>query len=371
MNWRPHALILYKVRISNELKGIEQHDILRFYSSLLGGQSGGYCVVGCVLEGDNEDEHTLHKAQSEKTIIRSILKQEGVKGFAEVAVAPTWRQGANYIIQLGGIGGLTPNTVLVEWPSKWHKENRAFDFTQTLRTSLAQEKSVLAVKGVTHMPSQPVVGTIDVWWMIHDGGFLILLCWLLVQHEIWRGCQLRVFTVMEGVSEEKAKQAANNLTSMLRKQRLVDVQVEVILVDAAMVEPFNYNTYEHKQPQTSAAIPMEVEDLFNVETGSPRSSAPSTVCDVRADRADANLAENENFESDLSKDQGPTVKLNNVILARSKRAQLVVMNMPDMWGTSSAEATAFMSCCDTLTVSLDRVLFVHSAGHELVDLSNS
>lgn len=36
-------------------------------------------------------------------------------------------------------------------------------------TALAAEKSVLAVKGLKDMPLQAVVGTIDVWWMIHDG----------------------------------------------------------------------------------------------------------------------------------------------------------------------------------------------------------
>ena len=33
-----------------------------------------------------------------------------------LGVSPIWLAGANYIIQLAGIGGLVPNTVLVDWP---------------------------------------------------------------------------------------------------------------------------------------------------------------------------------------------------------------------------------------------------------------
>jgi len=62
-------------------------------------------------------------------------------------------------------------------------------------------------------------------------------------------------------------------------------------------------------------------------------------------------------------------KLNQIIFARSKRAQLVVMNLPDMWGTEPEEVKKFMAYCDTLTDGLERVLFVHSSGHEIFDLS--
>jgi hypothetical protein len=61
-------------------------------------------------------------------------------------------------------------------------------------------------------------------------------------------------------------------------------------------------------------------------------------------------------------------KLNQIIHTRSKRAQLVVMNLPDLWGTDVAEVKKFMNYCDILTLGLERVLFVHSTGHEVFDL---
>lgn len=61
-------------------------------------------------------------------------------------------------------------------------------------------------------------------------------------------------------------------------------------------------------------------------------------------------------------------KLNDMILLRSKRSQLVVMNMPDIWGTEESEVKHFMTYCDTMTHGLDRVLFVHSSGHEVFEI---
>lgn len=38
-------------------------------------------------------------------------------------------------------------------------------------------------------------GNIDVWWVVHDGGLLMLLPFLLKQHKVWKQCTLRIFTV--------------------------------------------------------------------------------------------------------------------------------------------------------------------------------
>lgn len=42
------------------------------------------CVVAAVLEGDRTNEKLLKKAQIEKDIIMSIMRQNDILGFAEV-----------------------------------------------------------------------------------------------------------------------------------------------------------------------------------------------------------------------------------------------------------------------------------------------
>jgi potassium/chloride transporter 4/5/6 len=46
-------------------------------------------------------------------------------------------------------------------------------------------------------PKEEVEGTIDVWWIVNDGGMLILLAFLLQQDKIWKKCKLRVFIIAE------------------------------------------------------------------------------------------------------------------------------------------------------------------------------
>jgi len=446
VNWRPQVLILYRIHLSEELKGIHHHEILRLYSQLR--KANGFCVVACVLEADQRDEHAIHKAGIEKNIIKNIMKEEQIQGFAEVVVAPSWVEGSNYIIQLTGIGGLVPNTVLLDWPSGWRKHpNKATDFVKILRTALAGEKAVLAMKGTRDLPDSPVYGTIDIWWMLHDGGFLILLSFLLVQHKVWRTCHLRVFTITAGVSESKAKASAENLTETLRRRRLFDVDVEVILADKEVLQPYMQHDMDerskfleglntHHVPQQVGATGLELDDLFRADKNGDKSvdeeevpeavvrkdslqSAQSqdsphsegrgsvTVSNIRKmshfsqegiaadlDAADdsptrvssrmrvsspsALLAGITGVEGDTEakQDGGEGARdLNQIIYQRSKRAQLVVMNLPDLRDAEDPQAKEadyplkFTRYCEDLTRGLERVLYVHSTGHEIFDIS--
>ncbi|CAE7714977.1 SLC12A4 [Symbiodinium microadriaticum] len=274
------------------------------------------------------------------------------------------------------------------------------------------------------MPLEEVKGprsTIDVWWMIHDGGFLILLSWLLTQHRNWRQSQIRVFTLAEDVSEEKAKAAGEFLSRTLRERRLFDVEVEVILADDAMIQPYTYDwTWRvegrHQflsslrvEPAAAESIPLEIDDLFVVDENScvsadprdppcsstssrsvdsrcsdPEDSQPGNVMvsDCRTDRSTKETGHVMRNRCHTRVSQPPLpmcarlppapeftnlescARLNQVVLSRSSEADLVVLNLPDQWGTEAHKARAFMTYCNTLTAGLRHVMFVHSSGHE-------
>jgi len=61
--------------------------------------------------------------------------------------------------------------------------------------------------------------------------------------------------------------------------------------------------------------------------------------------------------------------LNELIFSRSKRSQMVVMNLPDLWSTTEEEVKKFMTYCSTLTEGLERVMFVHATGQEIFDIA--
>jgi len=61
-------------------------------------------------------------------------------------------------------------------------------------------------------------------------------------------------------------------------------------------------------------------------------------------------------------------RLNQVILSRSGDSSLVLLNLPDIWGTSQEDCVSYMAFCECLVRGLERVIFVHSAGHEVVQI---
>jgi len=451
-------------------------------------------------------------------VVRDVMQQEGIVGFADTVAAPTWIEGATYLIQLAGVGGLKPNTVLVDWPEQWwNNPKKAVEFVRILSVSLSSDKAVLAVKGLNFFPCEPVIGTIDIWWMVHDGGFLILLSWFLVQHRNWRRCHLRVFTICENISAESARYVEETLGGILRSQRIFDISVEVILADdemAQMAAPYtrdrtaradNRNTYlsklsqDHRGTRTfEDTIPLTVDALLpsvperegvgkhvRFDSTSSRTSTPPppwasresfrkymthqknsvqsysdttgvTDTGVGVDMGvpitpgDQSLVRSEHFqeqicptsftpatvesaseipppatpsprnlppelgeESAMTPPRAPEAardgqtgsnggsvfecysplpprqasmmrtasasanvaehlertesfnKLNSIIHSRSRRAQLVVMNLPNFWGADFDNSVRFVGYCETLTRGLERVLFVHSSGHEI------
>lgn len=57
----------------------------------------------------------------------------------------------------------------------------------TVRVTTAAHLALLVAKNVTFFPAntEPFPeGNIDVWWIVHDGGMLMLLPFLLKQHKV-------------------------------------------------------------------------------------------------------------------------------------------------------------------------------------------
>ena len=72
-----------------------------------------------------------------------------------------------------------------------------FVFSDTVRNVSAGQLALLVPKGTNVFPTNKdkMTGTIDVWWVVHDGGMLMLLPFLLRQHKVWKNCKMRIFTV--------------------------------------------------------------------------------------------------------------------------------------------------------------------------------
>lgn len=79
---------------------------------------------------------------------------------------------------------------------------------------------MIVTKGITDFPeySERLTGFIDIWWIVQDGGILMLIAYLLRQHKVWKGCTLRIFAVSEqdSTKSEDMKAGLQKYIYMLR-----------------------------------------------------------------------------------------------------------------------------------------------------------
>ncbi|KAI2667540.1 Solute carrier family 12 member 7 [Labeo rohita] len=235
-NWRPQLLVLLK--LDSDL-GVKHPRLLSFTSQLKAGK--GLTIVCSVLEGTYMAREADAKL-SEKNI-KAAMAKEKTKGFCHVVVSSNQRDGFSHLIQSAGLGGMKHNSVLMAWPGNWRQAESSLswkNFIETVRETTAAHQALLVAKNIDTFPTNQdrlAEGTIDVWWIVHDGGLLMLLPFLLRQHKVWRRCKMRIFTVAQ--MDDNSIQMKKDLQMFLYHLRL-DAKVEVVEMHAGDISAFTY-----------------------------------------------------------------------------------------------------------------------------------
>jgi potassium/chloride transporter 4/5/6 len=99
-------------------------------------------------------------------------------------------------------------------------------------------------------------GTIDIWWVVHDGGLLLLIPYLLTLHKVYHGCKLRVFAV--AIGEEDSLSAIEDLT----QQFLTKIRIEAEIVAVNIILPDSC----HLPPSSAQKLFEETEKSTHPET---------------------------------------------------------------------------------------------------------
>uniref|UniRef100_A0A452H988 Uncharacterized protein n=1 Tax=Gopherus agassizii TaxID=38772 RepID=A0A452H988_9SAUR len=235
-NWRPQLLVLLKL---DEDLHVKHPHLLTFASQLKAGK--GLTIVGSVMVG-NFLENYAEALAAEQTI-KHLMEAERVKGFCQLVVAAKVREGISHLIQSCGLGGMKHNTVVMGWPNAWRQSEdaRAWKtFISTVRVTTAARLALLVAKNVAFYPgnAEPFLeGNIDVWWIVHDGGMLMLLPFLLKQHKVWRKCNIRIFTVAQ--LEDNSIQMKKDLATFLYHLR-IEAEVEVVEMHDSDISAYTY-----------------------------------------------------------------------------------------------------------------------------------
>ncbi|XP_067626906.1 solute carrier family 12 member 6 isoform X2 [Eurosta solidaginis] len=233
-NWRPQILVLSKF---NDNFMPKYRKIFAFATQLKAGKGLTICVS--VIQGDHHK--ITNRAVDAKAALRKLMDDEKVKGFCDVLVSRDIGEGLSSVIQTIGLGGMKPNTVIIGWPYSWRQEGKQSwkTFIQTVRTVAACHMALLVPKGINFFPesNHKIGGNIDIWWIVHDGGLLMLLPFLLKQHRTWRNCKLRIFTVAQ--MEDNSIQMKKDLKTFLYHLR-IEADVEVVEMMNSDISAYTY-----------------------------------------------------------------------------------------------------------------------------------
>ncbi|TRY65511.1 hypothetical protein DNTS_021733 [Danionella cerebrum] len=237
-NWRPQLLVLLKL---DEDAHVKSPRLLSFASQLKAGK--GLTIVGTVIPGNFL--HSYGDTLAAEQTLRLLMDKERVKGFVQCVVAQKPREGISYMIQSSGLGGMRHNTVVMGWPHAWRQSEDPQSwktFINTVRVSTTAHLALLVLKNISLFPSNSETcteGFIDIWWIVHDGGMLMLLPFLLRQHKasVWRKCSMRIFTVAQ--MEDNSIQMKKDLATFLYHLR-IDAEVEVVEMHDSDISAYTY-----------------------------------------------------------------------------------------------------------------------------------
>uniref|UniRef100_A0A8C6PA15 Solute carrier family 12 member 5a n=1 Tax=Nothobranchius furzeri TaxID=105023 RepID=A0A8C6PA15_NOTFU len=378
-NWRPQLLVLVS---TDAEQNVEQPRLLSLTNQLKAGK--GLTIVGTALEGTYLANH--EQAQRAEQALRKLMETEKVKGFCQVTVSSNLRDATSHLLQASGLGGLKHNAVLVSWPRNWkqgddHQTWR--NFIELVRETTTARLALLVPKNISAYPSNGerfTEGHIDVWWIVHDGGMLMLLPFLLRQHKVWRKCKMRIFTVAQ--MDDNSIQMKKDLTTFLYHLR-IDAMVEVVEMHdsdisaytyektlvmeqrSQMLKQINLTKNEREREVSTPLTPGE-------EAQSPGEQIQRTWTEkylnhlVLLSKMSTAVLSSLRNQSNVRR-MHTALRLNEVILKKSSEAKLVLLNMPGAPRNRTGDEN-YMEFLEVLTEGLNRVLLVRGGGREVITI---
>ncbi|XP_067856848.1 solute carrier family 12 member 7-like isoform X4 [Heptranchias perlo] len=397
-NWRPQLLVL--LNLDSE-QNVKHSRLLSLTTQLKAGK--GLTIIGSVLEGTFLERHS--EVQKAEQNIKSLMGVERTKGFCHVVVSSNLRDGVSHLVQSSGLGGMKHNTVLVAWPDLWRQSDGPTgwkSFVDTVRETTAAHQALLVAKNIDSFPTNQerfAGGTIDIWWIVHDGGLLMLLPFLLSQHKVWKKCKMRIFTVAQ--IDDNSIQMKKDLQLFLYQLRL-DAEVEVVEMLDNDISAFTYertlmmeqrsqmlkqmqlsknerereaqlihdrNAAAHSSGTNKLAVTPEgvhmtwtKEKIMAEKYKNKESLSPEGVRDIFNMKPEWGNLNQSNVRR-----MHTAVRLNEVVVNKSQEARLVLLNMPGPPKNRQGDEN-YMEFLEVLTEGLNRVLMVRGGGSEVITI---
>ncbi|PKU68471.1 cation-chloride cotransporter 1 isoform X1 [Dendrobium catenatum] len=354
-NWYPIPLVF--CRPWGKLpENVPCHPKLADFANCMKKKGRGMSMFVSIIDGDYQE-----LAEDAKIACRQLstyIDYKNCEGVAEIVVAPTMADGFRGIVQTMGLGNLKPNIVVMRYPEIWRRENLTqipSTFVSIINDCIIANKAVVIVKGLDEWPGeyQRQYGTIDLYWIVRDGGLMLLLSQLLLTKESFDSCKIQVFCIAE--EDAEAEELKADVKKFLYDLRL---QAEVIVITIKSWEA--HLKSGHQQDESMEAFSSAQQRigayLEEMKETSHREGTP-----LMADGKQVVVNEQQ-----VDKFLYTTLELNSTILRYSRMAAVVLVSLPPP--PLSHPSYFYMEYMDLLVENVPRMLIVRGYRRDVVTL---
>ncbi|KAK6917091.1 SLC12A transporter, C-terminal [Dillenia turbinata] len=354
-NWYPIPLIF--CRPWGKLpENVPCHPKLADFANCMKKKGRGMSMFVSILDGDYHE-----CAEDAKTACKQLstyIDYKRCEGVAEIVVAPSMSDGFRGIVQTMGLGNLKPNIVVMRYPEIWRRENLTeipATFVGIINDCIVANKAVVIVKGLDEWPNeyQRQYGTIDLYWIVRDGGLMLLLSQLLLTKESFESCKIQVFCIAEEDSDaEMLKADVKKFLYDLRMQ----AEVIVISMKSWDTQVDGVSQQDESMEAFTAAQRRITTYLADMKETAEREGKP-----LMADGKPVVVNEQQ-----VEKFLYTTLKLNSTILRHSRMAAVVLVSLPPP--PLNHPSYFYMEYMDLLVENVPRLLIVRGYRRDVVTL---
>ncbi|CAM6097171.1 unnamed protein product [Calypogeia fissa] len=347
-NWYPIPLIFCKPW------GILPQDVpchpkLADFANCMKKKGRGMSIFVSIMEGDYKEK--AEEARQACRLLSTYIDYKNCEGVAEVMVASNMWEGFRGIVQTMGLGNLKPNIVCMRYPEIWREERHSEipeNFVRIINDCSTANKAVVIVKGLDEWPGefQKHYGTIDLYWIVRDGGLMLLLSQLLRAKDSFESCKIQVFCIAE--EDTEAEELKADVKKFLYDLRML---AEVIVV--------TMKSWEAHQIDQESTEPGGEDTAMESFSQARQRIADRAKLHSSADSSSYN-------EQQVNKFLYTTLKLNSIILRYSRMAAVVLVSLPPP--PRHHPSYCYMEYMDLLVESVPRLLMVRGYRRDVVTI---
>ncbi|CAM8909708.1 unnamed protein product [Rhodiola kirilowii] len=353
-NWYPIPLIF--CRPWGKLpENVPCHPKLADFANCMKKKGRGMSIFVSILDGDYHDRAEDAKIATKQ--LGTYIEYKRCEGVAEIVVAASMSVGFQGIVQTMGLGNLKPNIVVMRYPEIWRRENLTHipsTFVGIINDCIVANKAVVIVKGLDEWPNeyQRQYGTIDLYWIVRDGGLMLLLSQLLLTKTSFENCKIQVFCIAE--EDEDAEGLKADVKKFLYDLRM---QAEVIVISMKSWDDQNDGGAQDESLEAFTAAQRRISAFLS----EMKEAAKREGTQLMADGKPVFINEHQ-----VEKFLYTTLKLNSAVMTYSRMAAVVLVSLPPP--PANHPAYLYMEYMDLLVENVPRLLMVRGYRRDVVTL---